>query len=116
VATIDRVREVTDASFEEDVLSSELPVVIDFWAPWCGPCRAVHPILEQLAEEHAGRVEFAKLNIDEHPEAASRYDVFSIPTVILFEDGEPRETVIGAYPRSHFERAFGPWLGEPVRD
>ena len=80
------------------------------------PCRAVHPILEQLAEEHAGRVEFAKLNIDEHPEAASRYDVFSIPTVILFEDGEPRETVIGAYPRSHFERAFGPWLGEPVRD
>jgi len=116
VATIDRVREVTDASFEEDVLSSELPVVVDFWAPWCGPCRAVHPILEQLAEEHAGRVEFAKLNIDEHPEAASRYDVFSIPTVILFEDGEPRETVIGAYPRSHFERAFGPWLGEPVRD
>ena len=116
MATIDRVREVTDASFEEDVLSSELPVVVDFWAPWCGPCRAVHPILEQLAEEHAGRVEFAKLNIDEHPEAASRYDVFSIPTVILFEDGEPRETVIGAYPRSHFERAFGPWLGEPVRD
>ena len=116
MATIDRVREVTDASFEEDVLSSELPVVVDFWAPWCGPCRAVHPILEQLAEEHAGRVEFAKLNIDEHPEAASRYDVFSIPTVILFEDGEPRQTVIGAYPRSHFERAFGPWLGEPVRD
>ena len=116
MATIDRVREVTDASFEEDVLSSELPAVVDFWAPWCGPCRAVHPILEQLAEEHVGRVEFARLNIDEHPEAASRYDVFSIPTVILFEDGEPRETVIGAYPRSHFERDFGPWLGEPVRD
>jgi thioredoxin 1 len=110
------VREITDASFEEDVLSSELPVVVDFWAPWCGPCRAIHPILEQLAEEHAGRVEFTRLNIDEHPEAASRYDVFSIPTVILFEDGEPKATVIGAYPRSRFEREFAPWLGEPVRD
>ena len=101
---------MTDASFGEEVLGSERPVVVDFWAPWCGPCRAVHPILEQLAETHAGKIEFVKLNVDDHPGPASRYDVLSIPTVILFEGGEARETVIGARPRSHFEQAFARWL------
>jgi thioredoxin len=104
------VREVTDTSFEEDVLGSARPVVVDFWAPWCGPCRAVHPVLEQLAEEHEGRIEFTRLNVDENPTAALRYDVLSIPSVILFEDGEARETVVGARPRSHYERAFARWL------
>jgi thioredoxin len=104
------VKEVSDATFDEDVLRAGKPVVVDFWAPWCGPCRAVHPILEQLAADHDDRIEFVKLNIDENPSAASRYDVFSIPSVILFEDGEPRETVVGARPRSHFERAFARWL------
>ena len=104
------MRDVTEASFAREVLESERPVVVDFWAPWCGPCRAVHPILEQLAEAHQGAVEFVKLNIDDHPEPAARFDVLSIPTVILFEGGEARETVIGARPRSHFERAFEPWL------
>ena len=106
----DAVKEITDATFEQDVLGAGAPVVVDFWAPWCGPCRAIHPIMEQLAEEHAGRVEFTKLNIDENPSAASRFDVFSIPSVILFEDGEARETLIGARPRAHYERAFAPWL------
>jgi thioredoxin 1 len=105
------VRDVDDASFHAEVLEATRPVVVDFWAPWCGPCRAVTPILEQLAAEHDGRLEFVKLNVDESPVAASRYEVFSIPSVILFEGGEARETVIGARPRSHFERAFARWLG-----
>jgi len=102
--------EVTDASFESEVLRSDVPVVVDFWAPWCGPCRAVAPILQALAEEQDGRLRFAKLNIDENYVTASRYGVLSIPTVILFENGEPQETVIGARPRSHFERAWARWL------
>jgi thioredoxin 1 len=105
-----RVREVTDTTFRQDVLDSGQPVVVDFWAPWCGPCRAVEPILGELEREHDGRVAFVKLNIDENVETAARYGVLSIPTVIVFEGGRPQETVIGARPRSHFERALARWL------
>ncbi len=104
------VREVTDGDFEDVVLGGEGPVVVDFWAPWCGPCKAVAPVLEQLAAAH-DRVEFVKLDIDANPEAASRFGVLSIPTVILFEGGEARETLVGARPRAHYERAFLAWLG-----
>jgi|SRR5579884_1237297 len=103
------MRDVTDASFEADVLQAERPTVVDFWAPWCGPCRAVAPALEQLAES-TGKVEFVKLDIDQNPQTAARYDVLSIPTVILFADGEARETLVGARPRGHYERAFAAWL------
>jgi thioredoxin 1 len=101
---------VTDETFQQEVLDADLPVVVDFWAPWCGPCRAVDPILEQLAVAHEGRVRFVKLNIDENLVAPARYGVLSIPTAILFAGGEEREKVIGAYPRSRYEQAWAEWL------
>ncbi|HZO98141.1 MAG TPA: thioredoxin [Gaiellaceae bacterium] len=103
------MHDVTDASFEREVLQAGKPVVVDFWAPWCGPCRAVTPVLEQLAAE-TDRVEFVKLNIDDNPATAARYDVLSIPTVILFAGGEPKETLVGARPAGHFRTAFSPYL------
>jgi thioredoxin 1 len=103
------MRDITDASFEQDVLHAGKPVVVDFWAPWCGPCRAVTPVLEQLAVE-TEKVEFVKLNIDDNPVTASRYEVLSIPMVILFEGGEPRETLVGARPAGHFRNAFESYL------
>jgi thioredoxin 1 len=98
------VVEVTDESFAADVLGAGRPVLVDFWAPWCGPCKAVDRILEELEAEHGDRVGFAKVNIDEHPERAAELGVLSIPTVMLFEGGERRETVVGARSRSHFEK------------
>ena len=102
------MREVTDATFADEVLEAAGPVVVDFWAPWCKPCEAIEPILEALAGEHG--LTLVRLDIDEHLGAPSRYGVLSLPTVILFEGGVPRATVVGARPRAHFERAFAPWL------
>lgn len=102
--------EVTDATFADEVLASGAPVVVDFWAPWCKPCKAIEPHLHALAEAWSGRARFVRLNIDENLAVPGRYGILSIPTVILFAGGEPRETILGANPRSRYERAFAEWL------
>ena len=107
------MREVTDATFEAEVLGAGKPVVVDFWAPWCGPCHAIAPILDGLAREHEARIDVVKVNVDENFETASRYGVLSLPTTMLFAGGEAKATVVGARPRGHFEREFAAWLGGP---
>ena len=102
--------EVTDETFADEVLASPVPVLVDFWAPWCRPCDAIEPHLVAIAEKLGDRVRLVKLNIDESLAVPGRYGVLALPTVILFAGGEPRETVHGAHPRSHYEKAFGPLL------
>ena len=110
MAFVAELSDVSDATFDQEVLQSDRPVVVDFWAPWCGPCRMIAPILDELASEHGERVRFVKMNVDENPQTSARYNVLSIPMVTLFENGEAQETVVGARPRSHYESAWSRWL------
>jgi len=96
------IKIVTDATFEQDVLKAAEPVLVDFWAPWCGPCRMVAPVLEKIAEQYAGRVTIAKLNVDENQQTSMQYGIRSIPTVALFSKGEVVDGVLGAAPAQHF--------------
>jgi len=99
--------EITEASFENDVLQAEKPVIVDFWAEWCGPCHAVAPVLDQIAQERDGELTVAKVNIDEQPALAQRYGVMSIPTIILFKGGRPEAAAVGAQPKGMLERNLG---------
>ncbi len=98
---------VTEQTFEQEVTKSETPVIVDFWAEWCGPCHAVAPVLDKIAEERAGTIKLVKVNIDEEQGLAQRYGVASIPTIILFRDGEPAQVAIGAQPKGALERSLG---------
>ena len=97
---------IEDANFGEVVLKAKIPVLVDFWAPWCGPCRMVAPVVEELAEEYDGRVSFGKLNVDENPKTASQYGIMSIPTLILFKEGKPVSNIIGFRPKDELKKSL----------
>jgi thioredoxin len=102
----------SDDKFEEMVINSDVPVLVDFWAPWCGPCLVVGPILEQMAETYAGRVKVVKMNVDEETRIAGSMGVSSIPTIVLYQGGEPRKILVGARPKAEFERLLDAILAE----
>jgi len=96
---------VTDDSFKKDVLDSEIPTFVDFWASWCGPCRMIGPLFEELSNEYAGKVKFAKINVDENPKTPSNYGVRGIPTLIMFKGGKAVDQIVGAVPKSQLDGA-----------
>ena len=100
------VQQVSDSSFDADVLKSELPVLIDFLAPWCGPCKQIAPVVDELAKEYAGRLKIVKMNVDDNPQTPSKYGVRGIPNLILFKGGQVRDQIIGAVPKAQLVKAI----------
>jgi thioredoxin 1 len=100
------VKTLTDATFDDEVSKATTPMIVDFWAPWCGPCRMVGPIIDEIAQEHGDKVAIGKVNVDENPGIAGKLGIMSIPTIILFKDGKPDKKVIGARSKADFEREF----------
>ena len=104
-------KDVTDTSFESDVIKAERPVLVDFWAPWCGPCRMVAPIVEEIANENNGKLKVAKVDVDANPQTAQQFGVMSIPTLIVFKGGQPVERLVGYMPKAKLMQALSPHLG-----
>jgi thioredoxin 1 len=100
------VKTLTDATFDTEIADAGTPIIVDFWAPWCGPCRMVGPIIDEIAQEHGDKVAIGKLNVDENPGIAGKFGIMSIPTIILFKSGEPAKKVIGARSKADFLREF----------
>lgn len=102
---------ITDQNFEEEVVKSTMPVVVDFWAPWCAPCRVVGPIIEELAKEYAVKVKVGKMNVDENPDTSGQFGIMSIPTVLLFKNGQPVQSIVGAQSKEKYKKAIDEVLG-----
>jgi len=107
----DSIVTLSDATFEETVGASPTPVVVDFWAEWCGPCKMIAPALEEIASEHVGRLQVAKLNVDDNPESARRFDVMSIPTLLVFRDGQPVKRLVGAKGKGQLLQDLSEYIG-----
>ncbi|MBF7096359.1 thioredoxin [Alkalibacter mobilis] len=98
------MKEVMDATFVEEVMNSEQPVLVDFWAPWCGPCKMVTPVMEELDQQYDGKIKVVKVNVDENPEISEALRITSIPTIVLFKEGQPKDAVVGFRPKNDFEK------------
>jgi thioredoxin 1 len=107
----DKILTLSDATFDETVKASDTPVVIDFWAEWCGPCKMIAPALEEIANEHAGKLQIAKLNVDDNPDTARRFDVMSIPTLLVFNDGSPVKRLVGAKGKGQLLQDLSEFIG-----
>ncbi len=105
------VKEISDANFEQEVLKADTPVLVDMWAPWCGPCRMVAPVIDKLSTQYEGKFKFCKLNVDDNPQTASKYQIMSIPTLLLFKNGSVADTVVGAVPESSLKPKIDKLVG-----